>query len=129
MLTPRDSSFVTVTKGAERRCGWCRRPLTEPTGLGRPAAYCRRSCRQRAYESRKQAAALGLGEHELIVTRTSLERLLDQIYVLQASIEDVDRDLAETDDPGEVQRSLRWLLSAARPLVDTALLREGDTSQ
>src|SRR3954471_5026599 len=95
---------------------------TAPGGPGRPRSYCRRSCRQRAYEARQQATALGLGEDELVVTRRSLENLLDQVYVLQAAVEDVDRDLAEADDPAEVRRALEWLLSAARPLAETSLL-------
>lgn len=42
--------------------------------------------------------------------------------MLEAAIEDVDRDLAgSSDDPGEVARSLQWLLEAARPLVDLRL--------
>jgi len=41
---------------------------------------------------------------------------------LQAAVEDVDRDLAVTDDPSEVKRSLQWLMSAARPIAETDLL-------
>jgi len=89
---------------------------------GRPRTYCRQSCRQRAYEARRQRDELGLAEDELIVTRRALEHLLDQIYVLQAAIEDVDGDLAASDDPHEVRRALDWLLQAARPLVQTELL-------
>jgi hypothetical protein len=90
--------------------------------VGRKRQYCRQSCRQRAYESRQQAVQLGLSESELIVTRQSLEKLLDQVYVLQAAVEDVDRDLQDADDPKEVRRALEWLLSAARPLTETSLL-------
>ena len=63
------------------------------------------------YESRRRAAELGLSESEL-------EALRDALYVLEAAVEDVDRDLAEADDdPAEVRRCLDWLLSAARPLA------------
>lgn len=92
------------------------------SGLGRKRRYCRQSCRQRSYESRLQATELGLSENELIVTKQALESLLDQIYVLQAAVEDVDRDLIDLTDPKEVKRSLDWLLTAARPLADTPLL-------
>ncbi len=104
------------------RCGWCRRQLAVGDGPGRKREYCRQSCRQRAYEARQQATQLGLSEGELVMTRQALEKLLDQIYVLQAAVEDVDRDLEQSNDPGEVKRSLEWLLSAARPLVKTELL-------
>lgn len=45
-----------------RLCIWCNRPV--PESSGRPRDYCRRSCRQRAYEARtatrRVADALGL---------------------------------------------------------------------
>ena len=90
--------------------------------MGRPRSYCRQSCRQRAYEARIQAAELGLSENELIVAKQALEGLLDQIYVLQAAIDDVDRDLETSDEPKDVKRALEWVLSAARPLAQTPLL-------
>lgn len=96
--------------------------MTITSTVGRKRRYCRQSCRQRSYEARQQAAQLGLSEHELIVTKASLERLLDQVYVLHAAVEDIDRDLATTDDPADVRQALDWLLSAARPLIATDLL-------
>ena len=66
-----------------------------------------------------RAAEVGLSDSELVIARTELDRLRDALYVLEAAVEDVDRDLAETDDdPEEVRRSLDWLLQAARPLLD-----------
>jgi hypothetical protein len=62
---------------------------------------------------------LGLGETELVVARSELEELRDALYVLEAAVEDVDADLAAGGtDPTEVRRSLDWLLTAARPLLD-----------
>jgi septal ring factor EnvC (AmiA/AmiB activator) len=87
-------------------------------GPGRPALYCRRSCRQRDYEARRRAAELGIGESELLVTRQELDQLRDALYVLESAVEDVERDLAAADDdPQEVRRALHWLLDAARPLT------------
>lgn len=106
-----------------QRCLWCRRPVGTTSKIGRRREYCRQSCRQRAYEARSKAAELGLAENELIVTKQALETLLDQVYVLQAALEDIDRDLAGgNDDPTEVRRALEWLMSAARPIAETPLL-------
>lgn len=89
-----------------------------PVGSGRPAEFCKVSCRQRDYESRRRAAELGLSENELVMTRDELEQLRDALYVVEAALEDVDRDLAAArDDPDEVRRSLEWLLQAVRPLL------------
>jgi len=53
------------------------------------------------------------------MARSELEQLRDAMYVLEAAVEDVDRDLAEAaDDPAEVKRALDWILQAARPLLD-----------
>ena len=113
---------MTKALDSEPRCQWCRRKIEIGTTVGRPRAYCRQSCRQRAYESRQQSSELGLSENELVITKAELERLLDQVYVLAAAVEDVERDIAADDSAAEARRSLKWLLSAAKPLSDTQLL-------
>jgi septal ring factor EnvC (AmiA/AmiB activator) len=85
--------------------------------VGRPRVYCRRSCRQRDYEARQRAAELGLSERELVVTRAELDTLHDELYVLEAAIEDVDRDLAQARRREDYQQALEWLLAAARPVA------------
>ena len=79
---------------------------------------CRRSCRQREYEANRRAKELGLSETELVVTRDELEQLRDALYVLEAAVQDVERDLEGADDPPEARRALDWLLTAARPLLE-----------
>jgi len=52
------------------------------------------------------------------MTRDELEQLRDALYVVEAAVEDVERDLADAgDDPAEVRRALDWLLDAVRPLL------------
>lgn len=99
------------------RCQWCGRGIVGPATVGRPRLYCRRSCRQRDYEARRRAAELGLGESELVVTRRELDELRDALYVLEAAVEDVDRDLAQGGGPDELREAVEWLLAAARPLI------------
>ena len=100
-----------------RRCQWCRRPLLEQEGPGRPRVYCKQSCRQRDYEARRRAADLGLSEAEVVLARTELDGLTDLLYVLEAAIEDVDGDLARSSEPDDVAGALAWVLDAARPLI------------
>jgi hypothetical protein len=109
-----------------KRCRWCGRPFDVVAGPGRPREYCRRSCRQRDYEARRQAADLGLGDARLVVSRAELDALHDQLYSLEAAIEDVDRDLAAAAAAGErdYREALEWVLSAARPLTS---LRFGES--
>jgi hypothetical protein len=95
------------------RCRWCGRAYPARTGPGRPRLYCRRSCRQRDYESRQRSSELGLGEHELVVTRQELDELKDRLYLLAKTLEDVERDLSD-DEADDERRLLNVLLYAAR---------------
>jgi hypothetical protein len=67
--------------------------------------------------ARRRSAEAGLSDAELVVARAELDELHDRLYVLEAAVEDVERDLAEADGPDEVRAALDWLLDAARPLV------------
>ena len=67
-----------------------------------------------------------MSEAELIVTREELDALHDQLYVLEAAIQDVERDLEGSPTKQDYVEALDWLLDACRPLVDrqgTALSR------
>lgn len=101
------------------RCRWCGRAIEERDGPGRPRRYCRQGCRQQAHLARKWAEAHGLGDDDVIVSRETLQELQSALYVLQAAIEDTDRDLSEadSDDPAEMRTAVEWLLENARPLA------------
>jgi hypothetical protein len=79
--------------------------------------FCKTSCKQRDYEARRRAAELGLGEHELVVTREELEDVRDRLYLLACVLEDVERDLAK----GDIDRrgAFDTLIDAARELVSS----------
>ena len=94
--------------------------LAERQGPGRPQVFCRQACRQAAYVAGRRRDELGLSESELIVARQELDELRDKLYVLEAAVEDVERDLAEAVDEQDVREALEWILSAARPLIATA---------
>ena len=66
---------------------------------------------------RLRATEVGLAEDELVVTRRELDELHDLLYVLEAAVEDVERDLTEATTMREMQDAARWLLDAARPLT------------
>ena len=68
--------------------------------------------------ARKLAASHGLGDDDLIVSRTELDELQSRIYCLQAALEDVQRDLAVADGPADVREAFDWLRENARPVAD-----------
>jgi hypothetical protein len=100
----------------EQRCRWCGRPFRNAPGRGRPRLYCRAGCRQQAFLARKLAAAHGLGDDDVIVSRPEVEALQSHLYCLQAALEDVDRDLAAATEAVEVREALDWLLENCAPL-------------
>jgi hypothetical protein len=82
--------------------------------------FCSQRCRQWDWVARQRARELDLSEHELVVARTELDALHDELYVLACAVEDVERDLDETGrrTAAELRDALDWLLAAARPLRD-----------
>ena len=70
--------------------------------------------------ARQRAAELQLSDRELVVARSELDALHDELYVLACAVEDVERDLAATSTPrtADLQHAVNWLLEAARPLRD-----------
>jgi hypothetical protein len=108
---------VTLSTSPETRCRWCGRSYEAIAGPGRPRLYCRRSCRQRDYEARHRTTELGLGEHELIVTRQELNELRDRLYVLAETVKDVEHDLTD-DDADDERRLLNVLLYAAKQATE-----------
>jgi hypothetical protein len=94
--------------------------LPERKGPGRTREFCSARCRQWDWVSRQRARELELSEGELVVARSSLDELHDQLYVLACAVDDVERDLAADTTPArdDLRRALDWLLEAARPLRD-----------
>jgi hypothetical protein len=93
--------------------------LVESAGAGRPRRYCKQACRQRDYEARRRAAELGLGEHELIVTRAELDALRDRLFVLERTVEDAETDLRQPEArrATELRRIMDYVLESARECV------------
>jgi hypothetical protein len=110
---------VTVTQSG---CRWCGRKFAVQAGsVGRPRIYCKRACRQRDYESRRRALELGLGEHELVVTRDELESIRDRLYLLEHTLHDAEKDLVQPEArrAKELRRVLDYVLTTARECVGT----------
>jgi len=81
-------------------------PVVE-VSIGRPRQFCRRSCRQRAYEARRRGADLGLGDEDLVVTRNELFDARDRLV----EITDAMREASDSLDDGvRAERVLRRLL-------------------
>ena len=102
--------------------------------MGRPRRFCSQSCRQWHWVGRQRARELQLSDGELLVVKSELDSLHDQVYVLACAVNDTERDLeaakmraikmrASTTRATvrELQEMLDWILEAARPLRDREL--------
>jgi hypothetical protein len=108
--------------GSAPRCGWCRRALAVRAGPGRPAKFCSQKCRQWNWVAQQRSAELQLSEHELVIVRSELDALHDDLYVLACAVDDTERDLAEGGHSvADLRSVIDWLLAAARPLRDHEL--------
>ena len=104
------------------RCEWCGGEFATQRGPGRPARYCRRSHRQRAYEARRQAVARGIRPDEVLLSRRTWDRLRDALYRLEAASEDVAMDLmAGRPTKAEYVGALGHLSAAVRDLQEIAV--------
>ena len=96
--------------------------MPERSGPGRPAKFCSQKCRQWNWVAQQRAAELQLSEHELVIARSELDALHDDLYVLACAVDDTERDLAGGQPSAADLRSmLEWLMAAARPLRDREL--------
>jgi len=102
-----------VTKAAFPRCAYCHRPLAVGGRPGRPAEYCKRSHRQRAYEARRRAQRSGLADGLVIVAQAELDRLHDRLYAVEAALDDVDGDLTQDRSAVAVWEAFEHLYAAA----------------
>ena len=100
------------------RCRWCRHPLAERTGPGRPKQFCSQRCRQWDWVARQRAHDLALSEGELVTARSELDALHDDLYVLQCAVADTQRDLEHRMTVEQAMSALRWLLESAEPLAN-----------
>ena len=69
--------------------------------------------------SRQRAQELELSEGELVIARSELDALHDELYVLACAVDDVRSDLDRGKSrvtAAELRELLDWLLSAAEPL-------------
>lgn len=83
---------------------------------GRPPKYCRRSCRQRAFESRRRGADLGVADDELVITRNELDDVNDRLFDISLAAADARAQVDDRFDPSEV---LDRLLAAIDSTIGT----------
>ncbi|MBG7603776.1 MAG: hypothetical protein IZT58_03955, partial [Actinobacteria bacterium] len=110
-MTKQGSISTAGERSRAAHCRWCRRRLPEGARTGRPRQFCSQRCRQWDWVSRQRAAELKLSDDELIIARTELDGLHDELYVLACAVEDAEKDLARSGRRTirDLSETLDWL--------------------
>ncbi|GAA1084320.1 hypothetical protein [Tsukamurella spumae] len=94
-------------------CAWCGREVVSE-GPGRTRKYCRRSCRQRAYESRLTLAGTALPEDSVVLTADEAEAVGERMFEVRCAAEDVRTAIAEGAPMDELAELADRLVQTAR---------------
>lgn len=97
----------------ERECAHCGRPFAVAAGsVGRPRAYCRRSCRQRAYEARRHEGDLAWGGRRIVEMSRQLAELEDVVDGVRSVVDELRADVEDevTVDAGRLLADLEAAL-------------------
>lgn len=94
-------------------CAWCGREVVTE-GPGRTRKYCRRSCRQRAYESRTALAGTSLPPNSVVLTAEEAESVGERMFEVRCAAEDVRTAIAEGASTGELAELAERLVAIAR---------------
>src|SRR5699024_898094 len=113
LVDPAPSTPPTPPRRGETSCAWCGRPVDEGSS-GRRRRYCRRSCRQRAYEQRQSLRARELPEGTVVLSEAESADLMDRMFQLRCACEDLHIAITEEEDTAELRRMSDELVAAAR---------------
>lgn len=99
--------------GGTPTCAYCGRPFEASGGVGRPRMYCRRSCRQRAFEQRRSGEDHAWFADRVRELSALVAGLEDQRDLVGDLIETLGEDV-EDDRVGDLQQRLAAILAEAR---------------
>nr|WP_297006891.1 hypothetical protein [uncultured Corynebacterium sp.] len=94
-------------------CAWCGREIVQAGG-GRRRRYCSHTCRQRAYEQRRDLAGTSVPADALILSRAAAEDLTDRLFALRCAAEDIAASVEAGEDAADVTALCGELVDLAR---------------
>lgn len=94
-------------------CQWCGRPVSQPAS-GRRRKYCKRSCRQRAYEHRQMTSRLHLPEGTVVLTEAEATSISERAFMLRCAAEDLQTAVDEGASTKEIGDLAAKLVRSAR---------------
>jgi len=101
-----------------KRCRWCGETFAIRPGSGRPRKYCKRSHRQRHYESKRLTDGCGLEPDGLLIETFEIDDLRDRFFAFEAACEDIETDLEADGSLAAHKTAVAKLLAVARPILE-----------
>lgn len=115
--TPRDENAKRGRRATKpEHCGWCGRPVDQPSTVGRRRRYCGQACRQRAYERRTAVERGGLPTDAVVLSMSEIAALQDRLFQLRCAAEDVATAVREGADAQELRTLADELARTAQEL-------------
>ena len=96
-------------------CEHCGRPFEVEGTIGRPRKYCRRSCRQRAFEARRHEGDLDWSDQRVVQLSRRLAELEDHLDAVRAVAEELRIDVEDEVGPVGASQVLDRLEAALGP--------------
>lgn len=81
--------------------------------LGRRRKYCKRSCRQRAYEQRALTEGTSIPDDALILSAEETQRFGDRMFALRCAAEDLAIAIDERADRNTLKQLAEEMLTLA----------------
>lgn len=107
------SGQATRTRGRPYACAWCGRAMVD-SDLGRRRKYCKRSCRQRAYEQRALTEGTSIPADAVILSAAEASAFADRMFELRCAVEDLATAVSEDADRATLGSMARDLLDLAQ---------------
>lgn len=79
-------------------CEYCGRAYEADGGVGRPRKYCRRSCRQRAFEARRHLGDVDWSDRRIIAVSARLASMEDHLDRIAEVVADLRLDVEDGVD-------------------------------
>lgn len=91
----RRADTIARTSSDPERCAHCGREFRPNRGVGRPGKYCRRSCRQRAFEQRRHIGDQAWSDARLIRMSEQLAEHEDVVDQVREVVAELRADVAD----------------------------------
>lgn len=113
MSVEHTTSGTTRSRRRPYACAWCGQSMVD-SEHGRRRKYCKRSCRQRAYEQRALTEGTSIPSDAVILTQAEVSYFGDRLFALRCAAEDLATAVDENADTSTVAELAEEVVTLAK---------------